>query len=157
MVAASLEWDDLDEDALETLALKVASSLVSGDVVVLRGEVGAGKTTFVQAAARALEVRETVTSPTYQFVRSYEGSVKGRTVGVNHLDLYRLEGLLEAQDALDLDEYLDAGSLTFVEWAEPALGLLTTEPSVVEIFHRSPITRRVRLSGPVAARLSTTC
>ena len=156
MAATALEWHNLDENALHALAAKAAGTLLPGDVVVLRGEVGTGKTTFVRAAARALRVRETVTSPTYQFARSYEGFVKGQAVGVNHLDLYRLEGLLEAQDALDLDEYLDVGSVTFVEWAEPALGLFT-EPSVVEIFHQSPTTRRVRLSGPVSARLSTTC
>ena len=149
----TLEWDDLDEDALEALAAKVARSLVPGDVVVLEGEVGAGKTVFVRAAVRALGVQEAVTSPTYQFARGYEGSVDGRAVAVNHLDLYRLEGL-DARDTLDLDEYLNTDSVTFVEWADPALGLLE-KPAVVEIFHRSPTTRRVRLSGPVAARLSS--
>ena len=153
MLDTSLEWDNLDEDALEGLAAKVARFLAPGDVVVLKGEVGTGKTTFVRAAARALGVRETVTSPTYQFARGYEGSVSGRAVAVNHLDLYRLEGL-DARDALDLDEYLNTDSVTFVEWAGPALGLLA-EPSVVEIFHRSPATRRVRVSGPLAARLSS--
>ena len=152
----TLEWDDLDEPALEALAAKAAGFLVPGDVVVLAGEVGAGKTTFARAAARALGVREAVTSPTYQFARGYEGFLNGRAIAVNHLDLYRLEGLLDARDALDIDEYLGAGTVTFVEWAEPALGLLG-EPSVVEIFHRSPTTRRVRLSGPVATRLSKTC
>ena len=153
MASPSLEWDDMDEDDLEALAARVAGSLVPGDVVVLRGEVGSGKTAFVRAAARALGVQEAVTSPTYQFARGYEGSVNGRAVAVNHLDLYRLEGL-DARDALDLDEYLDAGSATFVEWADPALGLLE-EPSVVEIFHRSPTTRRLRFSGPLATRLSS--
>ena len=129
--------------------------LAPGEVVVLRGEVGTGKTTFVREAARALGVREAVTSPTYQLARSYEGSANGRATAVNHLDLYRLEGL-DARDALDLDEYLDADSVTFVEWADPALGLFA-EPSVVEIFHRSSTTRRVRLSGPLATRLSATC
>ena len=150
-----LEWDDLDEEALRALATRTAGLLVPGDVVVLRGEVGAGKTTFVRAAALALDVREVVTSPTYQFARGYEGFVGGRAVTVNHLDLYRLEGL-DARDALDLDEYLGADSVTFIEWADPALELLA-EPSVVEIFHRSPGTRRVRVSGPAAARLSKTC
>jgi tRNA threonylcarbamoyladenosine biosynthesis protein TsaE len=149
----ALEWEDLEEDALEALAAKMGCALVPGDVIVLKGEVGAGKTTFVRAAARSLGVREAVTSPTYQFARGYGGYVGGRAVAVNHLDLYRLEGL-DARDALDLDEYLAADSVTFVEWAGPALGLLA-EPSVVEIFHRSPATRRVRVSGPLATRLSS--
>ena len=155
LTGTSLEWDDLDEGALAALAATAAGFLAPGDVVVLRGEVGAGKTTFVRAAAGALDVREAITSPTYQFARVYSGYVNGRAVVVNHLDLYRLEGL-DARDALELDEYLDSDSVTFVEWAGPALGLLTG-PSVVEIFHRSPTTRRARLSGPVARRLSKTC
>ena len=152
MVGSSLEWDNLDEDDLKALGAKVARALRPGDVVMLSGEIGAGKTTFVRAAARALGIRKAVTSPTYQFARGYEGSVSGRVVGVNHLDLYRLGGIPGERDALDLDEYLDAGSVTFIEWAEPALDLLE-DPSLVEIFHRSPTTRRVRLLGPVAARL----
>src|ERR687885_1885451 len=156
MAGASLEWDDLDEGAFKALAEKASTFLVPGDIVVFEGEVGAGKTTFVRAAAHTLDVREMVTSPTYQFARGYEGSVDGRAVAVNHLDLYRLEGL-DARDALDLDEYLRPDSVTFVEWADPALGLLE-EPNVVEISHRSPTTRRVRLSGPLAGGLSpTTC
>jgi tRNA threonylcarbamoyladenosine biosynthesis protein TsaE len=151
----ALEWDDLDEAGLGALAVRVASCLVPGDVVVLRGEVGAGKTTFVRSAARPLGIRETVTSPTYQFARAYQGRAGGRPVTVNHLDLYRLEGL-DVRDALELDEYLEPGSVTFMEWAEPALDLLE-EPSVVEVQHRSPTTRRVRISGPLAVRLSQTC
>ena len=149
----SLESEELDEDALRGLAAEAAGYLVPGDVVVLKGEVGTGKTTFVRAAVRALGVRETVTSPTYQFARGYEGSAGGRAVAVNHLDLYRLEEL-DARDVLDLDEYVDAGSMTFMEWANPAFHLIK-EPSVVEILHRTPDTRRLRLSGPLAARLSS--
>ncbi|HZC18474.1 MAG TPA: tRNA (adenosine(37)-N6)-threonylcarbamoyltransferase complex ATPase subunit type 1 TsaE [Rubrobacteraceae bacterium] len=151
MGAFSTEWDNLDEKALKTLAERVGRTLSPGDVVVLEGAVGAGKTIFARAAARALGVEEAVTSPTYQIAREYEGSVGGGKVVVNHLDLYRLEGL-DARDALDLDEYLTPDAVTFIEWADPALGLLG-EPSLVRISYRSPMTRRVRLSGPVAARI----
>jgi len=146
-----LEWENLEEGALRALAERVAGVLGAGDVVVLRGEVGSGKTTFVRAAARALGVRETVTSPTYQFARGYEGVANGQEITVNHLDLYRLEGL-DAHDALDLDEYLAPDAVTFIEWAEPALELLE-RPSIVELSHQTPTTRRVRLAGPAAARL----
>ena len=141
----------MDEGALEALAVRVAGVLGPGDVVVLRGEVGSGKTTFVRAAARALGVRETVTSPTYQFARGYEGTVDGREITLNHLDLYRLGGL-DARDALDLDEYLAPDAVTFIEWADPAFELLE-RPSVVELSHQTPATRRVRLTGRAAARL----
>jgi tRNA threonylcarbamoyladenosine biosynthesis protein TsaE len=146
-----LELEGLDETALERLAAKLAAHLEPGDVVVLAGEVGSGKTTFVRAAARALGVEGRVTSPTYQIARGYEGAAQGRPVIVNHLDLYRLEGL-EDRDALELDDYLDPGAVTFVEWAEPVLGLIEN-PTVVRIAHQTPTTRRVSVSGPAAERL----
>ena len=148
------EREALDQGELESLAARIAGSLKPGSVVVLAGEVGAGKTTFVRAALREMGVKERVTSPTYQLARSYKGLVGGREVTVNHLDLYRLEGL-ESRDALELDDYLESDAVTFIEWAEPALGLLET-PSVVEITHHTPTTRRIRVSGP-AAESPPTC
>jgi tRNA threonylcarbamoyladenosine biosynthesis protein TsaE len=147
-----VEFEGLDEATLEALAARVADCLEPGDVVVLGGEVGSGKTTFVRAAALALGVEERVTSPTYQIARGYGGTVGGRPVAVNHLDLYRLEGL-EDEDALELDDYLDPEAITFVEWAEPALGLIKN-PTVVLISHQTPTTRRISLQGPVALRMS---
>src|SRR5918912_4543387 len=110
MAGASREWDDLDEGAFKAVAEKASTFLVPGDIVVLEGEVGAGKTTFVRTAAHSLDVREMVTSPTYQFARSYEGSIDGRAVRVNHLHLYRLEEL-DARDAMDFDEHRDGDSI----------------------------------------------
>jgi tRNA threonylcarbamoyladenosine biosynthesis protein TsaE len=146
-----VEHEGLDEVALEALAARVASHLAPGDVVVLAGEVGSGKTTFVRAAARALGVEGRVTSPTYQLARGYEGLAGDRPVTVNHLDLYRLEGLDE-RDALEIEDYLEPEAITFVEWAEPALGLMT-DPTVVRISHQTPVRRRVSIAGPVAERL----
>ncbi len=147
-----MEFEGLDETALEALAARVADHLEPGDVVVLGGEVGSGKTTFVRAAARSLDVEGRVTSPTYQIARGYEGAVDGRGVSVNHLDLYRLEAL-EDRDALELDDYLDPEAITFVEWAEPALGIIEN-PTVVLITHQTPTTRRVSLTGPAAQCMS---
>jgi tRNA threonylcarbamoyladenosine biosynthesis protein TsaE len=73
-------------------------------------------------------------------------------VTVNHLDLYRLEGL-EDRDALELDDYIDPKAITFVEWAEPALGIIEN-PTVVLISHQTPTTRRVIILGPAAERMS---
>ncbi len=147
-----MELEGLKEAMLEELASRVARVLVPGDIVVLSGEVGAGKTTFVRAAARSLGVTERVTSPTYQLARGYEGLKDGRRVTVNHMDLYRLEGI-EARDALELDDYIEPDAVTFIEWADPALGIIDN-PSTVHIYHETPTTRRIRLDGPVAERLA---
>ena len=137
---------------LEELASRVAQVLGPGDVVVLSGEVGTGKTTFVRAAARSLGVTDRVTSPTYQLARNYEGLKDGRRVTVNHMDLYRLEGI-EDRDALELEDYLEPDAVTFIEWAEPALGVIEN-PSIVRIYHETATTRRIRLEGPAAERLT---
>jgi tRNA threonylcarbamoyladenosine biosynthesis protein TsaE len=143
--------EGLEEAALEELASTVALVLGPGDVMVLSGEVGAGKTTFVRAAVRSLGVEERVTSPTYQLARGYEGLKDGRRLIVNHLDLYRLEGI-EDRDVLELDDYLEPEAVTFIEWAEPALDAIEN-PSLVSISHETPTTRSVRLEGPITERL----
>jgi tRNA threonylcarbamoyladenosine biosynthesis protein TsaE len=146
-----LKFEGLEQAALEGLASEVALSLGPGDVVVLSGEVGAGKTTFVRAAALALGVADRVTSPTYQLARGYEGLVDGRRMIVNHLDLYRLEDI-EDRDVLELDDYLEPDAVTFIEWADPALDAIEN-PSLVHISHETPTTRSVSLEGPVEERL----
>jgi tRNA threonylcarbamoyladenosine biosynthesis protein TsaE len=148
-----VELEGLEEAMLEELASRVARVLGPGDVIVLSGEVGAGKTTFVRAAARSLGVTDRVTSPTYQLARGYGGRKDGRRMTVNHMDLYRLEGI-EDRDVLELDDYIEPDAVTFIEWAEPALGAIEN-PSIVRIYHETPTTRRISLRGPVAERLTT--
>ena len=147
-----MELEGLKEAMLEELASRVALVLEPGDVVVLSGEVGVGKTTFVRAAARSLGVTDRVTSPTYQLVRGYEGRRDGRRVIVNHMDIYRLQGI-EDRDVLELDDYLEPDAVTFIEWADPALGAIEN-PSIVHIYHETPTTRRISLQGPAAERLT---
>ena len=146
-----MRLEGLEEAALEELASTVALVLGPGDVMVLSGEVGAGKTTFVRAAVRSLGVRDRVTSPTYQLARGYEGLKDGRPLIVNHMDLYRLGGI-EDRDVLELDDYLEPDAVTFIEWAEPALDAIEN-PSLVSISHETPTTRSVRLEGPITERL----
>lgn len=104
--------------ALETEALgaRVAARLAPGDVVVVSGEVGAGKTTLIRGACRALGVEGPVTSPTFTIGQRYRG---GR-LPVSHLDLYRLESL-EGEDPALLEDYLGPDGVAFVEW--PAVGV----------------------------------
>jgi tRNA threonylcarbamoyladenosine biosynthesis protein TsaE len=147
-----IQRESLDEPGLARLAVELARVFAPGDVVVLSGEVGVGKTTLVRAAARELGVADDVTSPTYQLARAYRGVLDGRPLAVEHLDLYRLEGL-DPYDALDLDEHLRPDAIAFVEWADPAIGLLG-DPTVIRISHESATTRRVSVSGPAARRLA---
>jgi tRNA threonylcarbamoyladenosine biosynthesis protein TsaE len=98
----------------EALGARVAARLVGGEVVVVSGEVGVGKTTLIRGACRALGVKGPVTSPTFTIGQRYTG---GR-LPVSHLDLYRLQSLAEEDPAL-LDDYLDPAGVAFVEW--PAL------------------------------------
>jgi tRNA threonylcarbamoyladenosine biosynthesis protein TsaE len=146
-------FEGLEEAALEGLASRIVRMIEPGDVVVLSGTVGAGKTTFVRAAALALGVTDRVTSPTYQLARGYEGLKDGRRMVVNHMDLYRLEGI-EDRDVLELDDYLEPEAVTFIEWADPALDAIEN-PSLVHISHETPTTRSVSLEGPIKERLST--
>ena len=94
----------------EELGASLARRLRPGDVVLVEGEMGAGKTTFVRGAARALGVTEPVTSPTFVVGHLYDA-------GVAHLDLYRLGGLDDEDPGL-LDPYFGPELITFVEWPE---------------------------------------
>jgi tRNA threonylcarbamoyladenosine biosynthesis protein TsaE len=97
--------------ATEAAAAELAGRLRRGDVVLVSGELGAGKTTFVRGAARALGVQGPVTSPTFTIGHVYEGD----GMEVAHLDLYRLP-TLGAEDPALLDDYLTPGRVAFVEW-----------------------------------------
>ena len=100
--------------ATEAIGARIAADLEPGDIVLVSGELGSGKTTLVRGACRALGVAEPVLSPTFTIGRRYAGPAP-----VSHLDLYRLAGLAEEDPAM-LDDYLTADSVAFVEWPEIA-------------------------------------
>lgn len=103
----------------EALAKKLAPSFVAGDVIVLTGELGSGKTTFVRALAGAKGINEDfVNSPSYTFVNEYGGQPP-----IFHLDLYRLGDVSELEE-IGWDEYLGRSGIVLVEWGERAEGLL---------------------------------
>ena len=112
----------------ERLAARLASLLVRGDLVTLSGDLGAGKTTFVRGAARALGVDEAVTSPTFTIGHRYRGRVD-----VSHLDLYRFETFTEA-DWGALEPYLE-DAIAFVEWPEVATGWLPAPRVALRLRH----------------------
>lgn len=91
----------------ERLGAELAGRLVPGDVVLVSGELGTGKTTFVRGACRALGVEGPVTSPTFTIGHLYEGAVE-----IAHLDLYRLDEL----DPAILEDYVTSDRVSFIEW-----------------------------------------
>jgi tRNA threonylcarbamoyladenosine biosynthesis protein TsaE len=114
----------------EALGADLTARLKPGDIVLVRGELGAGKTTLVRGAARALGVSDPVTSPTFAIGHRYRGS----GVTVSHLDLYRLAGLHEEEPAL-LDDYLGPGTIAFVEWPEESSPELRDACLMVTLTH----------------------
>jgi tRNA threonylcarbamoyladenosine biosynthesis protein TsaE len=104
---------------MQALGEAIGALLQPGDVVALTGDLGAGKTTFVQGAARGLGVDgDQVTSPTFTLVKEYRGRFP-----VYHLDVYRLDRIQEVID-LGFEELLDPDGVTFVEWGDAIEGLL---------------------------------
>jgi tRNA threonylcarbamoyladenosine biosynthesis protein TsaE len=99
----------------EALGARIAATLEPGDVVLVSGELGSGKTTLVRGAARALGVGGPIVSPTFTIGRRYSGD----RAPVSHLDLYRLGGLGGEEPGL-LDDYLSPDAIAFVEWPEQA-------------------------------------
>jgi tRNA threonylcarbamoyladenosine biosynthesis protein TsaE len=108
----------------EALGRRLAADLGPGDVVLVSGELGAGKTTLIRGACRALGVSEPVTSPTFTIGHTYTGRVP-----VSHLDLYRLVDLGQEDPAL-LDDYLTGEAVSFIEWPAAA------EPWVEKVSRR---------------------
>ena len=127
----------------EALGAELAHTLVPGDVVLIDGELGTGKTTFVRGAARALGVTTPVTSPTFTIgqrypvtaSRSADQSAAAPLTFVSHVDLYRL-GSLRDEDPDLLADYIGADTITFVEWPDAG---------VEEISELGRIARHVRL------------
>lgn len=128
-------------DDTQAIAGVVAGALAPGDVVALSGDLGAGKTCFVQGACGALEVTERVASPTFVLVREYQGRYP-----VLHIDVYRLGNLQELVD-LGYEEFLDPGSIVFIEWGDAVGALLPKDFLQVDLLATMDDERLVLISG----------
>lgn len=131
MTTGRLVRTTMSAEETEQIGAALATELAPGDVVLLKGDLGAGKTTFVRGACRALGVEGPVTSPTFTIGTTYEaGEAHGP---ISHLDLYRLGSLSDEDPAL-LDDYLGPDRIAFIEWppdeitsdAFPVAGALRT-------------------------------
>lgn len=122
-----LEVKTASADETRAIGQAVAGMLGSGDVISLTGDLGAGKTTFVQGAAKGLGVEEPVLSPTFTLVREYRG-----VSPVFHVDVYRLDRLQEVLD-LGFEEMLDSGGVVFIEWGDAIEALLPDDYLQIEM------------------------
>lgn len=125
---------------------RLGARLGPGDVVALTGELGAGKTCFVQGLVRALGVTSGATSPTFVLVNEYRGRVP-----VHHVDVYRTQSLTELLD-IGLDELLGGDGVTVIEWADRCAPLLPERTIRVHIEGVGDEPRRITVREPAATR-----
>ena len=129
------------EEQTVALARKLAVSFVTGDIIVLKGELGTGKTTFVRALVGARGIDEaTVNSPSYTFVNEYGGDPP-----VFHFDFYRLGDTSELTE-IGWDEYIDRGGIILAEWGERAADMLPSRYYLVEFSMMSENERQIDIS-----------
>jgi tRNA threonylcarbamoyladenosine biosynthesis protein TsaE len=130
--------------ATRALGVQLGEGARPGDVIALRGDLGAGKTCLIQGLAEGLEVATTVTSPTFVLIAEYPGRLPLR-----HVDLYRLESLAEIR-ALGLEELVDgewSDGVTAIEWAERAVALLPERTVHLQIEGVGDEARTILIEG----------
>ena len=130
---------------LQQIGRRLARSLRTGDLVLLYGPLGTGKTTLVRAIAGALELADPVRSPSFTIANVYSGAIT-----VRHLDLYRLEQI-GAEDALALEEYADGEAVTLVEWPQAGLDRLGPPTWTVRLEHETLRRRSVEIEAWTSA------
>jgi tRNA threonylcarbamoyladenosine biosynthesis protein TsaE len=136
---ALFESPSITLEELQEFGIRLARILHAGDLVLLQGPLGSGKTALVRFVARALGVTDPVRSPSFTLANVYAGPVT-----VNHLDLYRLDAINE-MDSLALEEYLDSAAVTLVEWPAAGRGRMQEPAFTVELDHDTLETRRLKL------------
>jgi tRNA threonylcarbamoyladenosine biosynthesis protein TsaE len=140
MALEAITFETAAPEQTEAAGSKLAARLVPGDVVLVSGELGTGKTTFVRGACRALGVEAPVTSPTFTIGQTYAGDIE-----VAHLDLYRLSSLGQEDPAL-LDDYLTPERIGFVEWPEVGEPAIARPAARVRLEHAGGDRRRIEIA-----------
>jgi tRNA threonylcarbamoyladenosine biosynthesis protein TsaE len=133
--------DTSDPSETESVGAELAAALREGDVVLVRGELGAGKTTLVRGAARALGVTDPVTSPSFSIGHRYRARDE---LTVSHIDLYRLAGL-DDEDPDLLADYLGDGRIAFIEWPPDSERELAQARVEVSLAHAGEDRRRIEV------------
>lgn len=134
------------ETAMRRLGASLATRLRGGDVLLLHGDLGAGKTTLVQGIATGLSIPDPVQSPTFGLVAEYQGRTSGGSeVRFFHLDLYRLTDPAELE-GIGFEQYASPDDgITAIEWPERAIGWLPQRFLLLSITHDGPDARSVTI------------
>ena len=119
----------------ESFAREYAKTLNAGDILLLDGDMGAGKTVFCKGVAKGLGITEEVTSPTYAYMNDYDGRLF-------HYDCYRIESVAQAEN-LGLADYFDMGGICIIEWAQNIAPLLPPTVKRVRISKRTENEREI--------------
>ena len=125
----------------ERIGYALGKELRKGDVVSLRGSLGAGKTVLAKGIARALGITESIVSPTFTLVQEYDGAMK-----LYHLDLYRLSGEDEFE-SMGGEEFLYPDGVTLIEWSEKIDDMLPDSTIFIEISINDDLSRTIRIEG----------
>jgi tRNA threonylcarbamoyladenosine biosynthesis protein TsaE len=129
------------------IGIKLGKLAAAGDIILLVGPLGAGKTCLTQGIARGLGIHEYTASPSFVLVREYQGKLP-----LYHIDLYRLDKIEEVTQ-LGLDDYLYGNGVCVVEWADKGLSVLPEEHLLIKMQVVSPLKRKLSFT-PKGARYS---
>lgn len=136
-----MEYKSCSAEETEKLGYALGSQLEEGDVVSLRGSLGAGKTVLAKGIARALAIKESIVSPTFTLVQEYEGTKK-----LYHLDIYRLSGEDEFE-SMGGEEFLYPDGITLIEWSEKIDSMLPDDTIYIAINIAPDQTRTITIKG----------
>ena len=131
----SLAVETHSPEETQALGQRLGQAARPGDLLLLVGELGTGKTCLTQGISRGLDIDSHVRSPTFVLATEHQGRLM-----LYHIDLYRIDRLSEAQD-LGLDEYIEGGGVCVVEWADKAIPLFPPEHLRIELEHTGPESR----------------
>ncbi|MGE8207104.1 tRNA (adenosine(37)-N6)-threonylcarbamoyltransferase complex ATPase subunit type 1 TsaE [Heyndrickxia sp. NPDC080065] len=142
------EWLSKGPEDTSSLAQKIAEKLAAKDVLLLEGDLGAGKTTFTKGIALGLGIQKNVSSPTFTIIKEYHGKIP-----LYHMDVYRLQ---DSSEDLGFDEYFEGDGVTIVEWAHLIEDQLPKEYLAVSIFRIGDMERKFEFK-PVGERYELLC
>ena len=137
-----LEYISSSPEQTEELGLKIGQVLEAGAILCLSGDLGTGKTTLTKSVAKALDVEEYVTSPSYTIVNEYEGKLP-----VYHFDVYRINEIEELYE-IGYEEYFFGRGVTIIEWASMIMELIPEDAIKVEIERLDDMARRFKITAP---------